>query len=227
MRLLLFSAGECMRGSGALVARTSLYIDGFNLYYRALKGTRFKWLDIKKMAQLILATHNQITCIKYFTARVSGHRNASSPRDQEAYLAALSTLPEVQIIYGRFLAKPIRRPLVNPVPGLPRTVEVLTSEEKGSDVNLAVHLVHDAWAARFDVAVVVSNDSDLEAPIRIVKDELGKPVGLLCPHDGYPSPQLKAAATFVRHIRDTHLRASQFPSPIVHNGRNIVKPSDW
>ena len=60
---------------GAQVARTALYIDGFNLYYRALKGTPFKWLDIRKMAQQILAAHNQITSIKYFTARVSGHRN--------------------------------------------------------------------------------------------------------------------------------------------------------
>ena len=76
------------------------------------------------MAQQIIATHNNITCIKYFTARVSGHRNPSSPRDQAAYLAALATLPEIQIVYGRFLAKTIRRPLVNPVPGLPRTVEV-------------------------------------------------------------------------------------------------------
>ena len=101
------------------------------------------------------------------------------------------------------------------------TVEVHTSEEKGSDVNLAVQLLHDAWSARFDVAVVVSNGSDLEAPIRIVKEEHRKPVGLLCPHDGYSSPQLKSAATFVRHIRDAHLRASQFPSTIVHDSRNI------
>ena len=209
------------------MARTTLYIDGFNLYYRALKGTRFKWLNIKKMAQQILATHNDITCVKYFTARVSGQRSPNGPRDQQAYLDALSTLPEVQIILGRFLTKPIRRPLVAPVPGLPRFVEVHTTEEKGSDVNLAVHLVNDAWAKRFDVAVVVSNDSDLEEPIRIVKDELRKPVGLLCPHDGYPAAQLKAAATFVRHIRDNHLRASQFPSPILHNGKQIVKPADW
>jgi len=94
-------------------------------------------------------------------------------------------------------------------------------------VNLAVHLVHDAWAGKFDVAAVISNDSDLESPIRIVKEELRKPVGLLCPHDGHPAPQLKRAATFVRHIRDHHLRASQFPDPISHDGRHILKPPDW
>jgi len=114
-----------------------------------------------------------------------GQRERAPERQQPAgsrsISCALSTLPEVQIIYGHFLAKIIRRPLVNPIPGLPRTVDVHTSEEKGSDVNLAVHLVHDAWAAKFDVAVVVSNDSDLEAPIRIVKDELRKPLGS-CAH---------------------------------------------
>lgn len=209
------------------MARTTLYIDGFNLYYRALKGTPFKWLDPKKLAQRILASHNDITCIKYFTARVSGQRDPSSPRDQQAYLDALSTLPEVRIIYGHFLAKTIRRPLVTPIPGMPRTVEVHTSEEKGSDVNLAVHLVHDAWAARFDVAVVVSNDSDLEEPLRIVKDELKRPVGLLCPHMGHAVPQLQRVASFVKHIGDHHLRASQFPSPILHNGQQILKPSGW
>jgi uncharacterized LabA/DUF88 family protein len=209
------------------VARTTLYIDGFNLYYRALKGTRFKWLDPKKLAQQILASHNNITCIKYFTARVSGQRDPSSPRDQQAYLDALSTIPEVRIIYGRFLTKTICRPLVTPVAGLPRFVEVHTTEEKGSDVNLAVHLVHDAWATKFDVAVVVSNDTDLEEPIRLVKDELKKPVGLLCPNRGHAAPQLEAAASFVKHIRAHHLRASQFPSTIARNGQQIVKPSAW
>lgn len=204
-----------------------LYIDGFNLYYRALKDTPYKWLNVKKLAEQLLATHNRITAVKYFTARVSGHRNPDSPRDQAAYLAALSTLPEVQIFYGHFLAKTIKRPLVNPIAGLPKFVEVHTSEEKGSDVNLAVQLIHDAWSGRFDVAAVISNDSDLESPIRIVKDELKKPVGLLCPHDGYPSPQLKAAATFVKHVRSNHLKAAQFPATMDHNGKQIVKPADW
>ena len=40
-------------------------------------------------------------------------------------------------------------------------VEVIKTEEKGSDVNLAVHLLNDAWLDRYECAVVVSNDSDL------------------------------------------------------------------
>lgn len=47
-------------------------------------------------------------------------------------------------------------------------------EEKGSDVNLAVHLLNDAWKDLFDVGVVVSNDTDLVTPIRMVTVERKK-----------------------------------------------------
>ena len=35
------------------------------------------------------------------------------------------------------------------------------TEEKGSAVNLAVHLLNDGWLDAYDCAVVISNDSDL------------------------------------------------------------------
>jgi hypothetical protein len=56
------------------------------------------------------------------------------------------------------------------------------TEEKGSDVNLASHLLRDAYGRRFEVAVLVTNDSDLAEPVRIVAQEIGLPVGLLNPH---------------------------------------------
>ena len=49
-------------------------------------------------------------------------------------------------------------------------------------MNLATHLLHDAHRGRFEVAVIVSNDSDLLEPIKIVREELGKKVGVLNPH---------------------------------------------
>jgi uncharacterized LabA/DUF88 family protein len=208
-------------------ARTFLYIDGFNLYNRALKDTPYKWLNPKLLAEQILEPHNTIECIKYFTARVSGQRDPTSPGRQQAYLHALASLGIVKVHFGNFLSAPITRPLVTRVRGLPKFVTVHNTQEKGSDVKLAVHLLNDAWKGVYDVAVVISNDSDLEEPMRIVKEELRKPVGLLCPHDGHPTPKLKAAATFVRHIREPHLRASQFPDPVVHDGRTIQKPAKW
>ena len=87
-------------------------------------------------------------------------------------------------------------------------------EEKGSDVNLASHLLLDAFQNNFDVAAVLSNDSDLVEPIRIVTQVLGKPVGLLSPVSN-PTPQLRSVASFLRHISVSDLGSSQFPVPLI------------
>ncbi len=114
---------------------------------------------------------------------------------------------------------------------LPNAVkaQVFTMEEKGSDVNLAVHLVNDAWAGRFDAAVVVSNDTDLVEPIRIVAQELGKPVYLLTPPNPFgAATPLVRVATHQRHIRRSHLMAARFPDPVVGaDGHLIAKPANW
>lgn len=207
--------------------RTYIYVDGFNLYNRALKGTAHKWLNLKALAQHVLDPANNILAVKYYTARVSGDRDPDQPRRQQIYFNALETLPEISIHYGKFLPKKIRRPLVTPVVGLPKFVEVHTIEEKGSDVNLAVHLVRDGFKDLFDVAVVLSKDTDLIEPMRIVRYELGKDVGMICPDHAAPEG-LRAVASFVRHITSSRLAASQFPNPLITaDGTEINKPVDW
>ena len=87
--------------------KTWIYIDGFNLYYGAVKDTPYRWLDLHKMCQLLLPGH-QIARIKYFTARVSGRSNdLSQPTRQQTYLRALRTLANLEIILGRFLSHEI------------------------------------------------------------------------------------------------------------------------
>ena len=98
--------------------RTRVYVDGFNLYYGAVKRTRFKWLDPVRLTALLLPRECLIDRLRYFTARISGKLDPQAPRRQQIYLKALSTLPEVDIHFGRFLAKTAWRPLVNlPVAG--------------------------------------------------------------------------------------------------------------
>ena len=62
-----------------------------------------------------------------------------------------------------------------------RTAEVFKTEEKGSDVNLAVHLLNDCWLDLYECAVVVSNDSDLAEAMRLVNGCRGKMIGLVTP----------------------------------------------
>jgi hypothetical protein len=141
--------------------RTYIYIDGFNFYYGAVKDTPFKWLDFKALLTRILKPHHAILCLKYFTALVS-----ATPQDptktirQKTFIRALQAhIPEMEVYYGHFLSHEIWAPLANPLSNK-RTAKIIKTEEKGSDVNLAVHLLNDACLDRYDCAVVISNDSD-------------------------------------------------------------------
>ena len=62
-------------------------------------------------------------------------------------------------------------------------VSYLHLEEKGSDVNVASHLLSDVLTNQVNAAVVVSNDSDLAVPLRVARDRV--PVGLVHPGAGY------------------------------------------
>ncbi|EGY24576.1 hypothetical protein DA2_3192 [Desulfovibrio sp. A2] len=207
--------------------RTFVYIDGFNFYYRALRKGPFKWLNFYNLMQLILQPTNDIAKINYYTARVSGAKDPDQPRRQQIYFKALKTIPQVEIFFGSFITKTIKRPLAVPVPGLPSHVEVLSQEEKGSDVNIATHLIYDGCLDKYDVAIVVSKDTDLVEPIRIVTQNMGKKVGIVCPDENLPS-QLGNVSTFCKHVRKQHLSSAQFPNVIFDaDGQPIEKPKSW
>lgn len=211
--------------------RTYVYVDGFNLYYGALKGSPYKWLDLKALCTNTLQAKNQVQKIKYYTARVSARpENPDAPTRQDHYLQALQAhIPEIEIVEGHFIQKPVRMRLVKKLPQrLSMYVTVLKSEEKGSDVNLAVHLLNDAWNNCYDCAVVISNDGDLAEAMRLVRKEKHKTVILLVPGNPVVRPasvQLKRWSSYTKHIPPIALQASQLPSPIP--GTSITKPPSW
>lgn len=209
---------------GKLTMRTYVYVDGFNLFYRALKGTPYKWLDLKKLLSLLLDPQHDIQSIKYYTAIVSGKADPQNPIRQKTYIRALEKyIPEISVHYGHFLSHPIMAPLAGKNPT--QFARVIKTEEKGSDVNIAVHLLNDAWQDKYDCAVLVSNDSDLAEALKIVKTELSKTIGILNPCDFKQSKELMQYSTFVKQIRKGVLSAAQLPVNIPNS--NIHKPKDW
>jgi uncharacterized LabA/DUF88 family protein len=203
--------------------KTIVYVDGFNLYYGCLKGTPYRWLNLLSFSLRLLPAHD-ILQIKYFTALVTPRpTNPGQAARQQTYLRATQTIPNLQIIYGHFLTHEIMMPLAPPRTG---HVKVIKTEEKGSDVNIAVHLISDGFRNVYDAAVIVSNDSDLLPPIKFVKEELGKLVGILNPQK-HPSVVLAATAHFVKNIRPTVLRNSQFPSTLTDARGTFTKPAGW
>lgn len=207
--------------------RTYVYIDGFNLYYGKLKGTKSKWLDLSQLVARALPAFDVVQ-IRYFTAAVSPRPgNPSVHLRQQAYLSALGTLQNVSLHMGRFLQSTPMMPLLAPPPAGPKHVRVIKTEEKGSDVALASFMVADGFQGKYDVAVVVSNDSDLVPPIEIVTTELGRDVGVLNPHKN-TSHALQKAATFYRPLRAGVIAASQFPDDVVaSDGRVLSRPFEW
>ncbi|HEU4508356.1 MAG TPA: NYN domain-containing protein [Pyrinomonadaceae bacterium] len=207
--------------------KTNIYVDGFNLYFRCLQGTPCKWLDIAKMCHLLLP-HNVINEIKYFTANVTARPgDPGQPLRQQIYLRALQTIPNLSIIRGTFLTSQVRMLRVGYPPEKDSSyVKVIKTEEKGSDVNLATHLLYDACMGNFECAAVVSKDSDLLEPIRIVREKLGLPVGLLNPGKK-KSLALIPHVDFIKEIRRGVLEASQFPDELEDINGTFYKPGRW
>lgn len=107
-----------------------------------------------------------------------------------------------------------------------RFAEVIKTEEKGSDVNLATHLLHDGHLGRYESAVIVTNDSDLAEAIKIVRRELNLVLGMINPNQK-PSYALKKHVAFIKKIRKGVLRASQFPNELLDAQGTFHKASDW
>lgn len=208
--------------------RTNVYIDGFNLYYGAVRGTRLKWLDLRKVIELIFP-NDDIQEIHYFTAPIHARPgNVRAPQRQQAYWRALRTIPGLTLHEGVFRARQIERPLTTPIAGFPNFVTVTDYEEKRSDVNLASRLLLDGCQTKFEQAVIVTNDADFVTPLASVRDELGLTICLLNPGTRQRTQkQLAQSVSFVKRLRPSHLRAAQLP-PVLNDAQGAIrKPSEW
>lgn len=213
--------------------KTFLYVDGFNLYYGAVKGTPLRWLN-----PVALAAHafprNHIAYTKFFSARVTAlPHDPGQPLRQQLYWRALRTLPDFEIVLGEFRTRQTRAAVVNPPP---KTIEIYKTEEKGSDVNLGAHLLLDAFQDKFQAAIIITGDSDLLTPIKMVRTVLRKPVGVLNPQrlsgpnrrDPRPSAGLRKAAAFYQNgVSWAQLEAAQLPPELRDAHGEFFKPKEW
>ncbi|MEK6575952.1 MAG: NYN domain-containing protein [Chloroflexota bacterium] len=141
--------------------RVVAYVDGYNLYYglKSRNWRRFYWLNIQEMARQLLKPDQQLMTTKYFTTIVK--RPSDKQRRQAIYLDALRTLNGMEFYYGHFLAETIKCRHCG------HSYE--THHEKMTDVNISVELMADAFQDAFDVALLVSADSDLVGPARTIR----------------------------------------------------------
>jgi len=212
--------GQMEETKSATGRRIFVYVDGFNFYF-GLKSKRWKryyWLDMWLLAER-LARRGRLESVKYFTACVRD--NPPKELRQQAFLNALRFhRPRLEIVYGHYLLKDVQcRKCAN---------VWRTAEEKKTDVNIATHLLKDAFHDRFDTAIVVSGDGDLVPPVETIRVEMPtKRVTIAFPPNRF-SADLQRAATNFFHINQKAIRTSLLPDPVVKpDGAKLHKPAEW
>jgi uncharacterized LabA/DUF88 family protein len=223
-----------------------VYVDGFNFYHGAIKHFRGRrWLNFWTFAERLIPANAVLDEVHYFTTRI--HRrphDPDAPERQATYLRALDSLQGVFVHEGKFKSKHKKVVLVDPQPmnekrgkpkdpytplkdlGWPRKAWAYSSEEKETDVALGGMLVADCCDDKFEVAVVVTDDTDLAWPIRFVRSR-GKRVVVVSPR-GYWLKELAPTVDDVRSIHDGVIEQHQLPDPLVlADGSEIAKPARW
>jgi uncharacterized LabA/DUF88 family protein len=205
--------------------RSIIYIDGFNLYYGAIKGGPNKWLNLELFFRR-LRPHDDIQAIRYFTAMVNG----PSQTKQRTYLQALATLPSVSIVLGKYKTKHIKCTVPTCLHPGPRVF--VSQEEKRTDVNIAVSMLDDVTQGLCERMIVVSGDSDLVPALARVK--VRKPATEIIVYiparnaTRGAAVELRSEADKDRTLPLNLLPLSQFPA-VVPDGRGgvINKPVGW
>lgn len=206
-------------------ARAIVYVDGFNLYYGALRGTSHRWLDLERLFTM-LRNEDAVECIHYFTTLVTGPPKP----EQSTYISALATLDTVNVQLGQFKTQSIKCELSGCTYTGSRTIKVPV--EKRTDVQIALQMLDDAHADRCDRFVLVTGDSDLVPAVNRIKfDFPQKQVFVYVPatnRDRGAATELRNAAHANRTLPNNLLRLAQFPAEIPDGSGGILqKPPGW
>ncbi len=217
----------------------------------------WRWLDVRRLATNLVKQQScwqsaYVERVVLCTARISGASNPSGAHDQNVYLRGLRAANAVDVIeLGSYVHRVAMAPLAvkgrggrpvistaawpvmvqdaqdQPVPDARFMVSVARREEKGSDVNVAAHMLLDLLHRRVDAVVVVSNDSDLAYPIAEARELV--PAGLINPTRGYPagalndSPSRGVGGHWWYQLTLPDLTSAQLPPRI----GKITKPQGW
>jgi uncharacterized LabA/DUF88 family protein len=211
--------------------RVIAYIDGFNVFYSCVKGTPYKWLDLVKLCESYLLPNQELVAVKYFSALVNSFKtDPGKTNRQKLYIQALQANPLVEIELGFFSIHKMTMPRADDFFNNEKItpVEVVKTEEKGTDVNLAVQIVADAKDDKFDYAMLFSNDSDMSKAVRIATKDCKKKVGLYIARGAKSFNALRENVVYIKYIKPAALADCQLPKAItLKDGSVIKKPKDW
>lgn len=201
--------------------RVKAYVDGFNLYHgvRDKLCRKYLWLDVEALVRRLVKPSQNLVAVDYFTARV--RNNPASEQRQATYLDALTEHSSLlTVAEGRFQQKTYQC--------WPCGHQKLVYEEKETDVSIAVQLVEDGVRDVYDIALLISGDSDLCPAVRSVKRlwPTKRVIAVFPPKRR--SEELKKVTDGVLGINDAIVRQSQLPESVVTDaGISLKRPNYW
>lgn len=198
--------------------RVVVYIDGFNLYRGMIQSWQdTKWLDVYSLCESLMKPNQHLVEVKYFTARVI--KDPPKEKRQSIYLEAIEEMG-TSIKYGQYLA--------NSVSCRKCKCKWTQYKEKMTDVNIAVDIIIDAVHDLYDMALVISGDSDLVPPIKAVYQNFTDKRVVVAFPPNRKSISLEKAAKRSFILGRKKLIDNQLPISIVKkNGYVLKKPSTW
>lgn len=228
--------GALFRFTGGAPLRIGVYIDGFNLYYGLFKHgppvcRQYKRLNPFLLGQEMatrLKLSGDVTRVRYFTSRAKHNpEEPGQPTRQHMLVRAMETLPEINVHRGQHIDSIKRGFLVVDPDKAIRNFS--TREEKGSDVSLGVFMTRDIALKEIDVALLVSNDSDLMNAVSVAEADFNTRVYIVSPQpSGNLSRKLREAASGLIIVDPDCLAKCWFAISVVDGlGRKIHKPDRW
>ena len=153
--------------------RVAIFIDGSNLYHALRSNFRRHDLNFAAFASK-LCSSRRLFRTYYYNVLQDQTQRPDGYRDQQEFLDNLRKTPYLELRLGSTkLAQ-----------GIP--------VEKGIDIMLATDLLYFAWNNSYDVAILVSGDSDFAYALQSVKN-LGKHVEVAYFESGVSNDLLNVA----------------------------------
>lgn len=210
--------------------RAALYVDGFNLYHpiKEMRENHLKWASLWRLGELLCEKGGQrLERVVFCTAVPKIDRDAGK-HDRHIKFNAAQKACGVAVVLGHYVPEPIE------LDGVPTGEHRWT--EKQTDINVALELLFDGLDDRFEVAFLLSADTDQVATARVFKERLstrGKqligvaPPGRKTPV-GYGQYGIKGLTLTKYQIEQCIMPATiQGPEKLIVRPEEYAPPGDW
>ena len=210
----------------AKLPRAALYIDGFNLYHPIRRmgadHEHFKWACLWQLGLGLTASRGQLLTKVVFCTAVPSMRQSPDKRTRHIRFNDAQRARGVVVIEGHYVPEPIE------IDGIATGDQKWT--EKQTDINVALTLIMDGVENEYDVALLLSADTDQVATARVFTEKLaplGKKLVGIAPPDrvapiGYGAYKVPSIV-----LQKSDIERCIMPERVEGNGLVVFRPEEY